>query len=145
MIVIGEFLIFPMTGALNHCGTKFNVEAYSAGRTFEASLMQGKVRVKSPANGKLAVVLLPQYKTTLKDGKLVVSKIDDYNVYRWKEGLICFQDEPISDIMNKLSLYFDNFCHCQNQCHKPCRTAEYQILTDSREKDYSVLVALSWI
>ena len=63
-------------------GTKFNVEAYSAGRTFEASLMQGKVRVKSPANEKLAVVLLPHYKTTLKDGKLVVSKIDDYNVER---------------------------------------------------------------
>mgnify|MGYP000343867029 CR=1 FL=1 len=76
-------------------GTKFNVEAYSAGRTFEASLMQGKVRVKSPANEKLAVVLLPQYKTTLKDGKLVVSKIDDYNVYRWKEGCIASRINPL--------------------------------------------------
>ncbi len=59
--------------------------------------MQGKVRVKSPANGKLAVVLLPQYKTTLKDGKLVVGqKIDDYNVYRWKEGLYCFKNKPFA-------------------------------------------------
>lgn len=88
-------------------GTKFNVEAYSAGRTFEASLMQGKVRVKSPANGKLAVVLLPQYKTTLKDGKLVVSKIDDYNVYRWKEGLYCFKNKPFARIMEDLERYYD--------------------------------------
>ena len=87
-------------------GTKFNVEAYSAGRTFEASLMQGKVRVKSPANEKLAVVLLPQYKTTLKDGKLVVSKIDDYNVYR-KEGLYCFKNKPFARIMEDLERYYD--------------------------------------
>ena len=88
-------------------GTKFNVEAYSAGRTFEASLMQGKVRVKSPANEKLAVVLLPHYKTTLKDGKLVVSKIDDYNVYRWKEGLYCFKNKPFARIMEDLERYYD--------------------------------------
>ena len=83
------------------------VEAYSAGRTFEASLMQGKVRVKSPANEKLAVVLLPHYKTTLKDGKLVVSKIDDYNVYRWKEGLYCFKNKPFARIMEDLERYYD--------------------------------------
>ena len=78
-----------------------------AGRTFEASLMQGKVRVKSPANEKLAVVLLPHYKTTLKDGKLVVSKIDDYNVYRWKEGLYCFKNKPFARIMDDLERYYD--------------------------------------
>ena len=88
-------------------GTKFNVEAYSAGRTFEASLMQGKVRVKSPHNEKTAVVLLPNYKTTLKDGRLVVSKIDDYNVYRWKEGLYCFKSKPFTQIMEDLERYYD--------------------------------------
>lgn len=88
-------------------GTKFNVEAYSAERTFATSLMQGKVRVKSPVNEKLAVVLLPHYKTVLKDGKLVVSKIDDYNVYRWKEGLYCFKNKPFARIMEDLERYYD--------------------------------------
>ena len=88
-------------------GTKFNVEAYSKKAVFEASLMQGKIRVKSPHNEKTAVVLLPNYKTTLKDGRLVVSKIDDYNVYRWKEGLYCFKSKPFTQIMEDLERYYD--------------------------------------
>ena len=88
-------------------GTKFNVEAYSKKAVFEASLMQGKIRVKSPHNEKTAVVLLPNYKTTLKDGRLVVSKIDDYNVYRWKEGLYCFKSKRFTQIMEDLERYYD--------------------------------------
>ena len=88
-------------------GTKFNVEAYSKKAVFEASLMQGKIRVKSPHNEKTAVVLLPNYKTTLKDGRLVVHKIDDYNVYRWKEGLYCFKSKPFTQIMEDLERYYD--------------------------------------
>ena len=88
-------------------GTKFNVEAYSKKAVFEASLMQGKIRVKSSHNEKTAVVLLPNYKTTLKDGRLVVHKIDDYNVYRWKEGLYCFKSKPFTQIMEDLERYYD--------------------------------------
>ena len=88
-------------------GTKFNVEAYSNRKIFETSLLQGKVRVKSPDNGKEFVTLLPDYKTTLQNGKLVVSKIDDYNVYRWKEGLYCFKNKPFAEIMRDLEKYYD--------------------------------------
>lgn len=88
-------------------GTKFNVEAYSKRKVFETSLIQGKVRVKSPDNEKVSVTLHPNYKTTLKSGKLVVSKIDDYNVYRWKEGLYCFKNKPFAEIMQDLERYYD--------------------------------------
>lgn len=97
------------TGALDVevLGTKFNVEAYSKRKTFETSLIQGKVRVKSPENKNISVTLLPNQKTTLKDGKLVVSKIDDFNVYRWKEGLYCFKSKPFAEIMQDLERYYD--------------------------------------
>lgn len=88
-------------------GTKFNVEAYSKRKVFETSLMEGKVRVKSPLNEKVSMVLSPHYKTTLKDGKLVVSQIDDYNVYRWKEGLYCFKNKAFAEIMRDLERYYD--------------------------------------
>lgn len=88
-------------------GTKFNVEAYSKRKVFETSLMEGKVRVKSPLNEKVSMVLSPHYKTTLKDGKLVVSRIDDYNVYRWKEGLYCFKNKAFAEIMRDLERYYD--------------------------------------
>ena len=44
---------------------------------------------------KIPSFLVPNQKTTLIDGRLVVSKIDDYNVYRWKEGLYCFRNKPL--------------------------------------------------
>ena len=30
-------------------------------------------------------------------------KIDDYDQYRWKDGLICFNDEPFDDIMDTIN------------------------------------------
>lgn len=89
-------------------GTKFNVEAYSKKNNFETSLMQGKVRVKSLHDDKQFVVLQPNYKSTLQeDGRLVVSKIDDYNVYRWKDGLYCFKNKSFAHIMEDLERFYD--------------------------------------
>ena len=88
-------------------GTKFNVEAYSARKIFETSLMEGRVKVKLPHDEKNSVILAPNQKTTLIDGRLVVSKIDDYNVYRWKEGLYCFRNKPFADIIKDLEKYYD--------------------------------------
>lgn len=88
-------------------GTKFNVEAYSKHNRFETSLMQGKVRVKLPGNDKAVINLQPHCKTTLIDGKMVVSPIDNYNVYRWKEGLYCFKNKPFVRIMEDLERYYD--------------------------------------
>lgn len=88
-------------------GTKFNVEAYSKHQRFETSLMQGKVRVKQPGHEETEVNLLPHCKTTLVDGRLVVSRIDNYNVYRWKEGLYCFKNKPFAQIMEDLERYYD--------------------------------------
>lgn len=88
-------------------GTEFNIEAYEKRKTFETSLIQGKVRVKSPTDEKTSLILLPNYKTTLQNGRLVVSKIEDYNVYRWKEGLYCFKNKPLTEILENLERYYD--------------------------------------
>ena len=61
----------------------------------------------APQKSNPGWVLLPNYKTTLKDGRLVVSKIDDYNVYRWKEGLYCFKSKRFTQFMEDLERYYD--------------------------------------
>ena len=38
---------------------------------------------------------------------LPICKIDDYNVYRWKEGLYCFRNKPFADIIKDLEKYYD--------------------------------------
>lgn len=101
------FVVHTSTLDVEVLGTKLNVAAYSKRKVFETSLIQGKVRVKLPENKNISVTLLPNQKTTLKSGKLVVSKIDDFNVYRWKEGLYCFKNKPFVEIMQDLERYYD--------------------------------------
>ena len=88
-------------------GTKFNVEAYAGRKVFETSLMQGRVKVFQPQKKEAGVILQPSYKTTLVDGKLIVSKIDDFNEYRWKDGFICFRHKSFAYIMKEFEKYYD--------------------------------------
>ena len=88
-------------------GTEFNVEAYSDTEHFETSLIQGCVKVSSTSDPEQHVTLAPSQKTTMLDGQLVVENIDDYNVYRWREGLYCFRYKSFADILKDLEKYFD--------------------------------------
>ena len=84
-------------------GTKFNVEGYSDKDDFEVTLMEGSVRVASRIGLGDTLMLKPDSKACLqKDGRLKVIPVDDYNPYRWKEGLICFRNESFLSIMSDL-------------------------------------------
>lgn len=87
-------------------GTQFDVEAYSDREEFETTLMSGSVRVVSAANPLDRLVLAPDSKAYLEDGKLKSAKVDDYNLYRWKEGLICFRGETFLRIMKDFEKYY---------------------------------------
>ena len=39
-------------------GTKFNVEAYAKQQNFEASLIQGKIKIKSPSDNNISQVFI---------------------------------------------------------------------------------------
>src|SRR5699024_8238423 len=87
--------------------TKFNVEGYSDKDDFEVTLMEGSVRVASRIGLGDTLMLKPDSKACLqKDGRLKVITVDDYNPYRWKEGLICFRNESFLSIMSDLEKYF---------------------------------------
>ena len=43
----------------------------------------------------------------LSDNKLIINNITDYDYFRWKEGLICFNNESVATIIEKLKLYYD--------------------------------------
>lgn len=80
-------------------GTKFYVEAYSGTKKFETALIEGSVRVRA-ANSQF--ILQPSYKAVLKGGKMSVEKITDFDIYRWREGLICFKNRHFSEILEEL-------------------------------------------
>lgn len=84
-------------------GTKFYVEAYSKTEDFETSLIEGSVRVNA---GKSSLVISPFQRAILKNGKIEVEEITNLDVYRWREGLICFKNEHFADILKGLEKYY---------------------------------------
>lgn len=83
-------------------GTKFNIDAYDKDNTFSAALIEGKVKVKNNIHPENIVYLSPDHKAVLCNEKLSVKNISDYNVYRWKEGLLCFEDLSFVDLVKRL-------------------------------------------
>lgn len=97
------FIVETLQGKVEVLGTKFNLEAYSEDSTFVTALMEGSVKVQS---NQMHCVLHPNQLAYLAGGKLHVDLIEDFSIYKWREGLICFKDESFSNIMRKFEKYY---------------------------------------
>lgn len=106
------FIVETAKGNVEVLGTKFNLEAYADKNSFVTSLMEGSVKVTS---GNNELLIKPDEMAILEHGKLRVTPIEDYNVYRWKEGLICFRDETFVNIMNKFETCYGVTIKIENQ------------------------------
>jgi ferric-dicitrate binding protein FerR (iron transport regulator) len=82
-------------------GTQFDVEAYPQSNNFSASLLEGSIQVTSAEDSAQTIVLQPNSMMRLHEDRLVVEDITDFSHYRWREGLICFNDMPFNDLMAK--------------------------------------------
>ena len=85
-------------------GTEFNVTSYSS--DFEVSLLRGCIELSSP-NLSSTYRMKEKEHIKLKNNKLIINNITDYDYFRWKEGLICFNNESVATIIEKLKLYYD--------------------------------------
>lgn len=96
------FYVETYNGNVEVLGTQFNVSAYSDDKkNYEIALMEGKVKINHK-NASRQMILTPNHKAILKDGDFSISVIEDYNPYRWKEGLICFKNESFENILLKV-------------------------------------------
>lgn len=95
-------------------GTEFNVCDYPDRPDFELALLKGSVELL-PANWTNAYRMKAGEQILFKEGRYISSTIEDTDYFKWKEGLLCFRDQPISEIIDKLSLYFDVKIHVENQ------------------------------
>lgn len=86
-------------------GTEFNLKAYTE-KIAEVSLLEGKVELTSSVNSK-PLEMKPHEKIIYTDGKYTKEALRDLNYFRWREGLICFENESVGDILKKLELYYD--------------------------------------
>lgn len=98
------FIVETPKSKLEVLGTTFNVISYSNSNNYEVALIEGSVKVNI---GNETLTLAPQHKINIEDDKIKVTLIDDYNLYRWKEGLICFNKESFDEIIQKLGKSYD--------------------------------------
>lgn len=87
-------------------GTTFNVSAYQNKLSaFETSLQEGAIDV-STGDQTEWISLTPNEKVTEIDGILQKDTINNPEHLRWREGLICLDDEPFENLMRKFAVYY---------------------------------------
>ena len=87
-------------------GTHFNLNAYVADNFFEATLLEGKVRLEK---NNQALFMNPgeqiQFDTQLKN--IVQRNVDPQNAIAWINGQIIFKDENLATAVKKLGRWFN--------------------------------------
>ncbi|MDR0393583.1 MAG: FecR family protein [Tannerella sp.] len=112
-----HFIVKTSEYDINVLGTQFNVLAYSRSSLFEVSLLKGSLEICS-ANKSEMIRLEPDTRAYLSEKKLMKGNVLNYNNFLWKDGLICFDDEPVESMKAKLELYFDTGIIVENASFK---------------------------
>lgn len=101
------FIVKTKKYTIKVLGTTFNVSAYhNKLSAFETSLLEGAVDV-SASDQTEWISLMPNEKVTEIDGFLQKDTINNPEHLRWREGLICLDDEPFENLMRKFAVYYD--------------------------------------
>lgn len=95
------FVVHTKSFEIKVLGTKFNVKAYNDTEDFTTALMEGSVEVTNTINKNQTIQLLPDQKVDYREGRLFRSSIEDYDIYRWREGLMCFKDIQFIDLIRQ--------------------------------------------
>lgn len=107
------FIVSASGYKIKALGTSFNVYAYKQSDKFETALLTGKVEITSPDN-KYSLTLFPNNKAVLVRGKLKTLPNENSDYFRWREGIICF-NEPLGKVLKKLELYFNVTIEVKNK------------------------------
>lgn len=87
-------------------GTEFNVMAYATDSVWETSLLEGAVEIQIPGSTGSGMRLEPNTMASLKGNRLVKGRIRESDYFLWREGLLCFHNISVRDMMEKLELYY---------------------------------------
>ncbi|ADV44865.1 FecR family protein [Bacteroides helcogenes] len=98
------FVVQTAQGEVEVLGTKFYISAYESTDKFETFLKEGKVKVTTSND---AMILRPNDKAVLRNGRLLREHIDDMEAYRWLEGLYCFKELPLEEVLKQFEVYYD--------------------------------------
>lgn len=99
------FIVSTSTYDIKALGTSFNVNAYKQSEEFETALLTGKVEISDRITDH-TISLTPNNRAVLMNNGLSVVPIESTDYFLWREGILYF-DEPLTEVLDKLKLYFD--------------------------------------
>lgn len=100
------FLVKTYASDIEVLGTKFNVNADKDNGIFSVTLAEGSVKVTNLSAPDNIVILKPDEKVTIINGKLEVAKTRAKDEIRWKDGIIDIEGMDFNELMDKLEMAF---------------------------------------
>ncbi|MFA4869981.1 MAG: FecR domain-containing protein [Pedobacter sp.] len=100
------FMVAAKSMKIQVLGTHFNVSAYPEDNLVEASLVEGAIKAD---NGTSSLILKPGQQAILRNasGQMKVQGFNSEEVTDWKSGYFIFRNEPIDEIMKKISRWYN--------------------------------------
>lgn len=100
------FIVRTFATDVKVLGTKFNVRADKESCEFSVTLAEGSVQVSTLADPDRAILMKPDEKVYMADGKLLVRKTKAKDEIRWKDGIIDIDGLDFEALMAKLEMAF---------------------------------------
>lgn len=92
-------------------GTRFNVQAYKQDDNFQVVLVEGKISMNVNSRSlNNEVFLAPYQKASIikGDDKIEITNVENIDIYTtWINGYLTFSNEDISNILKKVSRYYN--------------------------------------
>jgi len=97
-------------------GTQFNISSYTDDDVIRTTLVEGSVAVMDSKNSEKNLLLSPGYQAVFfkKSNDLESEKVNVDLYTSWKDGKFVFQESSLSDIMNRVSRWYDVKVFYQN-------------------------------
>jgi ferric-dicitrate binding protein FerR (iron transport regulator) len=105
------FIVETSSLSVKATGTKFNVSGYDSDNEAEVTLVSGKVEVDltdDKKNVKSSKLNINQHFSFNKANRTTsISDVDTYKYISWKDGKLVFRNEPLSQVVKKISQVFN--------------------------------------
>jgi transmembrane sensor len=88
-------------------GTSFNVNAPKEDQTVKVQVVEGKVSFSANKQNGTGTILLMNEQAVLKDGEILKDDRPNRNFLSWKTGIINFEQEKVSRVLDILSSYYN--------------------------------------
>ncbi len=99
------FIVRAPKFSVNVLGTKFDISAYAEDEIHSVVLVKGSVEVIAPSAAPQK--MQPTDMLTLHEGNFRKEQVDVYSYISWKDNLICLYNEPVKNLLTRLSRYYD--------------------------------------